>query len=177
MLTKSEWDWELGSRKIADTKQWHHRFNWVEEPYVSPNGEKIAAIVNQAEGEFNVCVNGDAWETVFDKIWYLRFAPDGRLTALVSEMGEWTVAVDGTPWDNKFGYVWNLMFSPDGKNIAAAVQRDMSYCMALNDVVWENTFPNMTHPTLSPDGTQTAAAVQVAEFSEGEIHKFQQGAY
>ena len=77
----------------------------------------------------------NTWETVFDKIWYLRFAPDGRLTAFVSETGEWTVAVDGTPWDNKFGYVWNTMFSPDGKNIAVAVQQDMTYGMALNDVV------------------------------------------
>ena len=114
---------------------------------MSPDGEKIAAIVNLAEGEFNVCVNGEAWETAFEKIWHLRFAPDGRLTALVSEMGEWTVALDGTPWENKFGYVWNPMFSPDGKNIAVAVQQDMAYAMALNDVVWENTFANMTNPT------------------------------
>ena len=143
MHYRSSWDWELGEKSIADINQWEDKFNWVEEPYASPDGEKIAAIVNLAEGEFNVCVNGDTWETVFDKIWYLRFAPDGRLAALVSEMGEWTVAVDGTPWDNKFGYVWNLMFSPDGKNIAVAVQQDMAYCMALNGVTWDETFSNI----------------------------------
>ena len=118
MLTNTDWNWETGSRQIADFKQWQNQFNWVEELCVSPNGEKLAAIVNQTEGEFNVCVNGDAWETTFEKIWNLRFTPDGRLCALVSEMGEWTVAVDGTAWENKFGYVWNLMFSPNGKNIA-----------------------------------------------------------
>jgi Tol biopolymer transport system component len=159
MLTRIDWDWEPGSREIANISGWQKKFNWVEEPFASPNGEKIAAVVNLAEGEFNVCVNDDTWQTVFDKIWNLRFAPDGRLTAIVSEMGEWTVAVDGTPWDNKFGYVWNMMFSPDGNNIAVAVQQDMAYGMALNNVVWEETFSNMTHPTLSPDGTRTAAAV------------------
>ena len=79
MLTRIEWDWETGSKEIADMSQWQSQFNWLEEPCVSPNGETIAAIVNLAEGEFNVCVNGETWETVFDKIWYLRFAPDGRL--------------------------------------------------------------------------------------------------
>ena len=148
MLTKSDWDWELGQREIADVAQWQKQYNWVEEPYVSPNGENLAAIVNLAEGEFNVCVNGDTWENSFEKIWNLRFAPDGRLAALVSDVGEWTVAVDGTAWDNKFGYVWNLMFSPNGKNIAVAVQQDMAYGMALNDVAWAETFSNMTNPII-----------------------------
>jgi hypothetical protein len=108
MLTNYTWDWELGSRAITDIRPWRNQFNWVEEPFVSPDGEKLAAIVNLAEGEFTVCVNGENWESVFDKIWNLRFAPDGRLAALVSEMGEWTVAVDGAAWENKFGYAWNL---------------------------------------------------------------------
>ena len=146
MLTRIEWDWETGSKEIADMSQWQSQFNWVEEPYVSPNGETIAAIVNLAEGEFNVCVNGETWETVFDKIWYLRFAPDGRLVAFVSEMGEWTVAVDGQPWDHKFGYAWDMKFSPDGQNIAVAVQQDMTYAMALNDLVWEETFSQYDQP-------------------------------
>jgi Tol biopolymer transport system component len=177
MLTKIEWDWESGSKEIADIRQWQNRFNWVEEPEASPNGEKIAAVVNLAEGEFNVCVNGDLWEAAFDKIWNLKFVPDGRLSALVSETGAWTVAVDGSAWENRFGYVWNKMFSPDGKHIAVAVQQDMAYGMALNDVVWEQTFSNLTNPALSPDGEKTAAAVQVVPFGEGEIHKFQQGAF
>ena len=160
MGSKSEWDWNIGQRDIADTAQWRNQFNWVEEPYVSPDGEKIGAIVNLAEGEFTVCVNGQSWENVFDKIWYLRFAPDGRLTALVSETGEWTVAVDDAAWENKFAYVWNTMFSSDGKNIAVAFQQDMTYSMALNGVCWEETFTNMTNPVLSPDGTRTAASVR-----------------
>jgi hypothetical protein len=103
MLTRIDWDWEPGSREIANIGSWQKKFNWVEEPYASPNGEKIAAVVNLAEGEFNICVNDDTWDTVFDKIWNLRFTPDGRLTAIVSEMGEWTVAVDGTPCAAGYG--------------------------------------------------------------------------
>ena len=100
---------------------------------LSIDGETIAAIVNVNEGEFTVCINGDAWgETVFEKIWHLRFSPDGRLTALVSEMGEWTMAVDGAAWENKFGYIWEPRFSIDGATIAAAVQQDMRYAMVLN---------------------------------------------
>ncbi len=94
MVGSSNWDWETGE-KVISLGDWANKFRWVEEPYASPDGEKIAAIVNINEGEFSVCVNGDTWEDVFDKIWYLRFSPDGRLTALVADTGEWTVAVDG----------------------------------------------------------------------------------
>ncbi|MDX2500445.1 MAG: WD40 repeat domain-containing protein, partial [Deltaproteobacteria bacterium] len=62
MDNKNQWDWNIGQREIADTNQWRGKFNWIEEPYVSPDGEKIATIVNLAEGEFSVCVNGQAWE-------------------------------------------------------------------------------------------------------------------
>jgi hypothetical protein len=42
MLTKIDWDWETGSREITDIRQWQNQFNWVEEPYASPDGEKLA---------------------------------------------------------------------------------------------------------------------------------------
>ena len=151
MIDVKNWDWETGEKQVT-MKDWKDKFKWVEEPYVSPDGETVAAVVNVDEGAFNVCVNGETWGNSFDKIWYLRFAPDGRLTAFVSEMAEWTVAVDGNPWENKFGYVWNTMFSEDGKNIAVAYQRDMQYGIALNDKPWEETFSNMTQPLLSGNG-------------------------
>ena len=176
MVGLNNWDWET-SEKIFAFDKWKGDFEWVEEPQVSPDGEKVAAIVKTGEGEFNVCVNGETWENAFDKIWYLRFAPDGRLTALVSEMGEWTVAADGVAWENKFGYVWHTMFSADGRHIAAAVQKDMAYCMAVDDAPWEESYPNMTNPLLSRDGRMTAAVVQVETFGEGEIDKYQQGVY
>ena len=150
MIDSRHWDWEPGEKKVP-VAPWKEKYQWVEEPYASPDGEKIAAIVNIDDGEFNVCVNGQPWgETVFDKIWHLRFSPDGRLTALVSEMGEWTMAVDGTAWETHYGYIWEPRFSADGAHIAAAVQQDMQYAMVLDGVIWEQMFPNMTYFALSP---------------------------
>jgi len=123
MVNVSSWDWDIGKKQITDIDAWKDTYSWIEEPYVSPDGEKIAAVVKTDEMEFNVCVNGTAWEGGFDKVWYLRFGPDNRLTALVSDTGEWTVAVDGAAWENRFDYVWNTQFSPDGNNIIAAVQK------------------------------------------------------
>ena len=57
MIDIGKWDWETPEKKIA-LSDWTEKFRWVEEPSVSPDGEKIAAIVNLDEGEFNVCVNG-----------------------------------------------------------------------------------------------------------------------
>ena len=119
MVDYRTWDWET-DEKCIDMSDWPQKFGWVEEPQASPDGERVAAIVNVDEGEFSVCVNGEQWESTFDKCWYLRFSPDGRLTAIVSEMGDWTLAVDGEPWENKFGYVWNTLFSTDGSGIAVA---------------------------------------------------------
>ena len=39
MHFRSGWNWELGEKSIADINQWKDKFNWVEEPYVSPDGE------------------------------------------------------------------------------------------------------------------------------------------
>jgi len=76
MAEEQSWDWDTGEKRIP-FGEWKENFRWVEEPYVSPDGEKIAAIVNIDEGQFSVCVNGETWEAVFDKIWHLRFTPSG----------------------------------------------------------------------------------------------------
>ena len=177
MFDAKNWNWEAGQRVISDMNQWQSKFNWIEEPYISQDGEKIAAIVNDSEGEFNVCVNDETWEQSFEKIWYLRFSPDCRLTALVSEDEEWTVAVDGIPWENRYDYVWNTMFDENGKNIAVTFQQDMEYGMALNDNCWRNTYGNITKMALSPCGSKTAAVVQNISLKEGDIFTFQDGVY
>ena len=107
MNNSSAWDWETGKRMIADVGQWRKTFEWIEEPYVSPDGEKLAAVVKTGEMEYGVCVNGRAWENSFDKVWYLRFTPDNRAAAIVSDTGMWTIAVDGRAWENSFEYVWD----------------------------------------------------------------------
>ena len=59
MVEEQSWDWETGEKRIP-FGEWKENFRWVEEPYVSPDGEKIAAIVNIDEGQFSVCVNGES---------------------------------------------------------------------------------------------------------------------
>ena len=176
MADVKAWDW-INREKKMPFNEWNDQYEWVEEPYVSPDGERIAAIVRTEDELFNVCVNGQTWETPFEKIYNLRFSPDGRLTALVSQDMEWTVAVDGNPWENWFGFVWNLMFSSDGSHIGAACEQDMEYAVALDDVLWENTFPSITDIAMSSDGSQTSATVQTEPLDAAEIAKFKKGIY
>ncbi len=178
MDRSQDWNWNSGKRVIAEFGKWEEAFDWVEEPYVSPDGDKIAAVVKTGEMEFSVCVNGSAWESTFDKVWYTRFAPDGRLTAIVSDTGAWTLAIDGTAWEETFDYIWDTRFTPDGQTIVCAAQQGMRYLLVKNGAPWgESVFANIGHTAVSPDGSRLAAVVQTQEFSEGDIFKFQEGCY
>jgi WD40 repeat protein len=168
------WDWETKEKRI-DVDGWKSRFEWVEECQASPDGERVAAVANIGEGEFTVCVNGEDWETPFEKIWNLRFTPDNRLAAIVSDAGEWTVAVDGTPWENRFGYVWDMLWNPKGDAVSVCFQQDMTYGMAVEDKPWEETFQHITDPAISEDGAHTAGTVQVIAASETDIDLFKKG--
>ena len=79
MNSSLNWDWETHEKQIP-FGSWSKSFVWVEEPYVSFDGEKIAAIVRMEDESFGVCVNGETWDATFEKLWHLRFSPDGRLT-------------------------------------------------------------------------------------------------
>ena len=100
MVDTKSWDWDVGKKVLADTDSWKEKFEWVEEFQASPDGEDVAAIVKTGEAEFSVCKNGQQWEKTFDKCWFCRFVPDGRLSCIVSADMEWTVAVDGQAWEN-----------------------------------------------------------------------------
>ena len=171
------WDWDEGKRLIAETGNWMEQFEWIEDFKVSPDGENIASVVKTGDMEFSVCVNGETWENAFDKIYLLKFGPDGRLTGLVSDTGEWTVATDGETWESRFDFVWDLKTDKTGKSIAVSAQQGMQYLAALNDVCWENLYSNMTHMVLSDDGTKTAGVVQSVEIKTADILQFQQGCY
>ncbi len=55
MHNSINWDWEVGKRIVADIGEWKGRFEYMEEPYAIPNGEKIAAVIKTEEAEFSVC--------------------------------------------------------------------------------------------------------------------------
>ena len=67
MVDTENWDWETG-QQVVPLNDWRQQYRWVEEPQVSPDGQHVAAIVNAAEGEFYVCVNGQTWEKAFEKV-------------------------------------------------------------------------------------------------------------
>lgn len=175
MTDTNLWDWETGTKHI-DLGGWGDRFNWVEDFAASPDGEKVAAIVNTDEAEFTVCLNGETWESTFEKAWSLSFLPDNRLAVLAANDEEWTVYTDDTPWENRFDYIWHLQWSEDGNHISVAVQQDMEYAMAVNDQPWDTLYENLTCPVLSRTGT-TAAVVQKESLSQGDIEAYRKGIF
>ena len=177
MTSQTSWDWEKGKRRIVEVAYCSQEYEWQEEPYASPDGEKIAAVIKTDDGMFGLSVNGEPWEQTFDKIWNPRFSPDGRLTALVSSDGMWTMAVDGVPWDEQFDFIWAVKFSDAGDVIAASIQQEMAYGMAVDGTPWDGLFANGTEFVLSPDGKSGAGVVQTITFDQADVEKFQAGCY
>ena len=177
MQPETAWDWEIGNKPVLILSSCSSEYRWQEEPCVSPDGEKIANVVNLDDALFGVCVNGELWEENFEKIWGLRFGPDNRLRAIVSRDAEWTLAVDGETWPDWYGFLWDVKLSRDGGVIAAAIQNDMVYGMAVNGRPWSKLFENANNYSLSPDGAASAAVVQTRAFGEADIAAFQEGCY
>ncbi len=175
-MDTSQWNWEPGERLVANPGESREKFEWLEEPYVSADGETFAAVAN-VDGEFTACVNDETWENTFERVWNLGFGPDGRLTGCASDMGEWKFVVDGEPWEESFGYVWDPQFSADGKNIAIAVQNDGSYGMALDGVVWENLYANANGFAIAPGGDHAGCCVQAIDMGQADIDQYKEGAY
>ncbi|MUM76391.1 WD40 repeat domain-containing protein [Pseudodesulfovibrio sp. F-1] len=173
----SSWDWEVGRKKVVDSLSPLQDHEWQEEPYVSPDGETLAAIVKVGDGEFSVRTNDEVWESTFEKLWFPRYAPDGRLTVLCQQDMEWSLAIDGEPWGDFAEYVWETKFSRNGSSIAAMTKIDNEYCVALNGTLWETCFENANQYSLSPDGRHTTAVVQVASLGQADIEGYKKGVY
>jgi hypothetical protein len=155
------WDWETGERVVADINEWHKKFTAVRELIPSDDGEKVATAVRNNERRFTTCVNGEAWEETFERVYSLMFTPDNRLISLALRDYEWSINIDHEMGEERFDYVWNLTISPDGKNIAANISKDNMTGVCHNGVVWENMFFETRDVAMSPDGTKTAAHVLV----------------
>ncbi|MCG8643594.1 MAG: Tmc redox complex protein TmcD [Desulfobacterales bacterium] len=175
MTDKGAWDWHSPKKEIP-IKEWHNRFNWVEEFHVSPDGEKIAAIVNSDMDEFMVCVNGETWEEPFEKAGSVTFGPDGRLSVLAAKDEQWSVCTDGVCWETWFDFIWDLTVSSDGRFIGTAIQTDMKYGMAVNGTPWDTLYENITGMTLSDRGS-SAAIVQVVPLAQADIDGFSAGIF
>lgn len=172
----SGWDWEKGKRTVLSSVAPKDGHLWQEEAYVSPDGETFAAVVRLEDESFSLRVNDGQWEEAFEKAWLPRFAPDGRLTALVMQDDEWTLAVDGEPWEERFAFIWGTMFGGGGQ-IVAAVQQDMAYGLCVDGAPWENLFENANEFALRPDGKKSAAVVQVKSLKQADLEGFRSGIF
>ena len=177
MPDASNWDWAVQKKTVADLKQLRDKFKGVHEFVVSPDGEKIAAPVVNEENSFTAAINNDAWPETVELLWYLRFLPDGRLTALVRIDDQWTLMVDGVPWKERFEYAWDPRPCANGSAIGMMYKRDFKYGIAIDDKTWEEGFDGIRDFALSPDGSRAAATVQVAPLAEADIFAFSEGVW
>lgn len=176
MPDTSAWDWEKGKRTVLSSVGRKPGWLWQEESYASPDGERLAAVIRKEDESFTLRVNDDEWPESFEKAWLPRFAPDGRLTALVMADDEWTLAVDGEPWEERFDFIWGTMFGKGGQ-IYAAIQRDMRYGLCADGVPWENLYENATDFSLRHDGKKSAAVTQVKPLKQADLEGFRGGVY
>lgn len=171
-----ETNWDIRTTKI-ELRDWNNSHRCIEDFHASPDGEKLCAITNDKEGDYRVCINGQPWGKSYIKAWNLCYSPKGQLSAIVYDGEKWTIAVDEKEWNNKFDYVWNTTFNSDGSKMAVAFQNDSHYGMAVNDDLWSKTYINISAMTISDNGLNTAASVQTKAINEGDVKKFQEGAF
>lgn len=170
------WDWEKGKRTVLSSVAPKDAYLWQEEEYVSPDGETMAAVVRLEDESFTMRVGDTEWEESFEKVWYPRFAPDGRLTALVMNDDEYTLAVDGAPWEERYGFIWRTMFGAGGQ-IYASIQQDMEYGLSCDGAAWETLYENANSYSIRADGKKSAGVVQVKSLGQADLATFRSGIY
>ena len=85
MVDSKHWDWTTRKKSIS-MGDWQNRSGWLEEPYASPDGEKIAAIVAPKFGKWTIAVNGQPWPVTFKTmVTDVLFSPDGNRVAALGK--------------------------------------------------------------------------------------------
>jgi len=153
MPGQEAWDWTTDRKLVADLTRLRSQYHEVHEFVASPDGERIAVPVVKDAETCAVCVNEELWDGECERAWHLKFAPDGRLTALVRVDDAWSVSVEGERWGEEYEFVWDTQFSRDGSAIAVQVKQEVDYSVAVNGQTWENGFPACRGFAVSEDGT------------------------
>ncbi len=173
---KESWDWGTKNKVIANIKEWKEKYIDIRELTPSPDGEKIAGIVQPETRRFTLCVNGETWEDLFDRVYSLKFNLENQPICLIYTDYQWTVAIGDkgeTRWENMFDMMWNLTLSADTKSIAVNIRTsEMTSGVSLNDQPWEETYPEIQGLVMSPDGSKVASCVQINQRRELDIFWF-----
>ena len=98
-------DWQTGEKCIADVAEWKKRFPIVQEFAVSNDGENIAAVVEIENKKAVPCMNGKIWDSTYERVWPLKFSPDGRLVCAALQNYEWTLVIDQKSWEETYDFV------------------------------------------------------------------------
>ncbi len=135
---------------------WPSKYVQLWHACVSPQDERIAAVVATAYGRWTVAVDDVPWKTTFsDMVAAPVFSPDGhKVAAAVKHDGRWSIAVDGVPWMPTFDMVWEPVFSPGGESIATIVKENGKQSLVVNGRVHSRSFDRLWAPAFSPTGKQ-----------------------
>lgn len=151
------------------------QFEAVHEFVVSPDGERIATVVENKNFQKFLWVNETLVEEPFERINFLSFSPDGRLMATVQKDGMWSVFVEDHLWRERFEYIWNLKTDRLGNVIAANVKQEDSYSVCVNGDKWETNFYDTRDLYVSDTGKLIATYVKVEVYPVLDIFNFAKG--
>ncbi len=171
MSPNINWEDSLKTVDLSALEKYSLYYNAV----ASPDGERIAFVVETQDGEILVWVNGNTWEEVFERVNYLCFLSNGSLACTVQKDGMWTVAVEGNLWENSYEYVWNLQFNKNGSILAVNTKTGSDYSVCVNDTPWEKSFFDTRDLFISDNGKSVATYVRLENYPVLDILNFAKG--
>ncbi|MEN2995064.1 MAG: electron transfer complex subunit TmcD [Thermodesulfovibrio sp.] len=171
------WDWETKEKFILDINEYKEKFSFIHDFVVSSDGEKLALVIETEDKKLTLFINGERWNSSYERICYLSFLPNNSVACLVLQNYNWTLSVNEKLLDETFDYAWNLQISKDASTIAFNIKKDNFYGVCVNGKVWENLFFDARDLFISPDGSKTASYVRTKNPPVLDIFSFKEGVW
>jgi hypothetical protein len=114
---------------------------------------KIAAVISEKFGKWNVTENETPWTIQCDTIISdLYYSDNGdSLFAVFKNKGYWDVAVDGKQWNIKADKLWNPIISSNNEIFATRLEKDKQFYLCVNGKMYKESFDMIFEPAISPD--------------------------
>lgn len=150
---KVQGGWTLAEN---DAFLWKRKYVQLWHQKVSPDGNRVAAVVAPDYGQWTIAVDDVPWRDTFgDMVDPPVFSQDGSsIAAAVKSNNRWSIAVNGKCWSSTFDMVWDPVLSPGGEIVVAKVEQDGKYAIAANGKLWSPRFDLLWDPVFSPDGNK-----------------------